>query len=499
MAVTVAFRCDGSPAMGSGHVVRCLAIARALRDAGAESIFAMRELGGGFVDMAAQAGFTTKVLGVGPASEADDAAQTLSAIPAVDWIAVDNYALARDWERALRAKTGRIAAIADRDQRAHDADLLIDPNLGAAPADYAGRVPAACEILAGPAYAPLRTQFATARDADPVRRLGLRRVLICMGGADPANATSMAVEGALRARKAADFAIEIVLGGANPHRAAIEALCAGHRNIDIAVAVDDMAQRMARADLFVGSGGSMSWERATLGLPGVTVAIADNQIPLGEALARAGADLYLGPVETMRVEDFAAAIATFARTPALLEGHSARIAPICDGGGAARIAAALLPEPIEVRPAQAKDRDAILVWRNDPEVRASSNDTAPIPADAHARWFAKVLVDRDRPVLIGRAAGVDIGVIRYDIARATARVSVFLARRLDGAMPSGIGARLLRAGEAWLRIARPDVTAFEAEIRAGNMRSAGAFARAGYRAAAALYVKRIDGGNDADS
>lgn len=479
--------------------MRCLAIAQALRAAGGEAIFAMRDLGGGFVDMAAQAGFATKILGIGPATEIDDAAQTAAAIGAVDWIVADNYALARDWERALRVKAGRIAAFADRDARAHDADLLIDPNLGAAAADYSGRVPARCEILTGPAYAPLRAQFATARGADPVRRLGLRRLLICMGGADPANATAMAVEGALRARKAADFEIEIVLGGANPHRASIEALCVGHRNIEIVVAVDDMARRMARADLFVGSGGSMSWERATLGLPGITVAIADNQTPLGEALARAGADLYLGPAETMRVDDFAAAIAAFARTPALLEGHSARILPICDGGGAGRIAAALLSESVQVRPAQIEDRDLILAWRNDPEVRANSNDTAPIPADAHARWFAKVLADRDRPVLIGRAAGIDIGVVRYDIARATARVSVFLARRSDGAMPSGLGARLLRAGEAWLRAARADVTSFEAEIRAGNMRSAGAFARAGYRAGAALYVKRIDGGNDADS
>ncbi len=499
MSVTVAFRCDGSPAIGSGHVVRCLAIAHALREAGGEAIFAMRDLGGGFVDMAMQAGFATKILGVGPASEIDDAAQTATAIGSADWVVADNYALARDWERALRPKAARIAALADRDRRVHDADLLIDPNLGAVPADYTGRVPAHCEIFTGPAYAPLRAQFAAARGVDPVRRLGLRRLLICMGGSDPANATAMAVEGALRARKAADFAIEIVLGGAYPHRAAIEALCAGHRNIEIAVAVDDMARRMARADLFVGSGGSMTWERATVGLPGITIAIADNQVPLGVAIAKAGADLYLGSVDTVSVDDFAAAIAAFARTPALLEGHSARVAPICDGGGAARIVAALLSEPVQVRPAQIEDRDSILAWRNDPEVRANSNDIAPIPADAHARWFAKTLADRDRPLLIGRAAGVDIGVVRYDIAQATARVSVFLARRPDGAMPSGIGARLLRAGEAWLRAARPDVKSFEAEIRTGNMRSAGAFARAGFRDAAALYVKRIDGENDADS
>lgn len=323
--------------MGSGHVVRCLAIAHALRAAGGEAIFAMRDLGGGFVDMTTQAGFATKILGVGPASEIDDAAQTVAAIGSVDWVVADSYALASDWERALRPNAARIAALADRDGRIHDADLLIDPNLGAAPADYKGRVPPNCEILTGPAYAPLRAQFATARGVDPVRRLGLRRLFICMGGSDPANATAMAVEGALRARKAADFVIEIVLGGAYPHRAAIEALCAGHRDIEIAVAIDDMARRMARADLFVGSGGSMTWERATVGLPGITIAIADNQVPLGVAMAKAGADLYLGSVDTVRADDFAAAIAAFARTPALLEGYSARVAPICDGGGAARI------------------------------------------------------------------------------------------------------------------------------------------------------------------
>ena len=66
-----------------------------------------------------------------------------------------------------------------------------------------------------------------------------------------------------------------------------------------------MASLMAAADLFIGAGGTSSWERCCIGLPALVIATADNQIAQAEALARAGAQLYLGPAQSVTGERLA--------------------------------------------------------------------------------------------------------------------------------------------------------------------------------------------------
>jgi hypothetical protein len=39
------------------------------------------------------------------------------------------------------------------------------------------------------------------------------------------------------------------------------------------------------------------------------------------------------------------------------------------------------------------DSETVLRWRNDPETRRNSINTAEVTPDEHARWFAKVLAD----------------------------------------------------------------------------------------------------------
>ena len=49
--MNVCFRVDASKQIGSGHVVRCLTLADALRDRGAETTFVCRELEGNLLNL----------------------------------------------------------------------------------------------------------------------------------------------------------------------------------------------------------------------------------------------------------------------------------------------------------------------------------------------------------------------------------------------------------------------------------------------------------------
>ncbi|MOA45677.1 hypothetical protein D3C78_1681000 [compost metagenome] len=52
----------------------------------------------------------------------------------------------------------------------------------------------------------------------------------------------------------------------------------------------------------------MTWERYCLGLPGITILIADNQLDNAEATRSLGVDAYLGKLEEVREEDIRIAI-----------------------------------------------------------------------------------------------------------------------------------------------------------------------------------------------
>jgi RimJ/RimL family protein N-acetyltransferase len=68
-----------------------------------------------------------------------------------------------------------------------------------------------------------------------------------------------------------------------------------------------------------------------------------------------------------------------------------------------------------IRQATAKDRDLLLVWRNDPETRLNSHNTVTVTADEHATWFAQSLASSSRRLFIAEDHGIPVGVVRVDL------------------------------------------------------------------------------------
>src|SRR5690606_32001299 len=191
----VALRTDASMRIGTGHLMRCLTLADALRDAGARTRFVCRALPHGLREVVIGRGHELVELpsvcgstagggdgrGAPVASphtalehadwlgttQEEDAAATCDALDdgAVwDWLAVDHYAIDARWETRLRTAARRILAIDDLADRRHDCDALLDQNLHAGMhARYDGLVPDACVRLVGPRHALLRPEFAAAR------------------------------------------------------------------------------------------------------------------------------------------------------------------------------------------------------------------------------------------------------------------------------------------------------------------------------------------------
>ena len=499
-AEVVAIRVDAGPQIGIGHLMRTLTLADGLRRQGALVRFISRDLPANLQQLLHERGHEFAALPPGPAGTAGDlahshwlavdsvrdAGDTLAALGdrSWHWLIVDHYALDVRWEQSLRAKARRILVIDDLADRKHDCDILVDQNLYADAAHrYAGKVSAACRWLVGPRFALLRAEFEGLHEAALPREGSVRRLLVSFGGADRDNHTASALA-ALEGIHGIE--VDVVLGAGHPCLEELRAHCV-RAGYTYHVQTARMGELMNEADLALGAGGATTWERCCVGLPAIVLIAAENQRQLVRDAAAAGL------VHWPEISgDLAAGLRR--HLLALMESPLQRAAlsraglQLVDGGGVARVLAAMSIAGIEVRRATPDDANQLLEWRNHPLVRQSSRSSAVITPKAHAAWLSRVFADANRPLLIGQCAGRGVGVVRFDITGDQAEVSIHLSADFLG---RGAGAGLLPAAEAWLRHERPDVRRLRAVVLAGNGASHRLFTTSGYSTCLTEYAKEL--------
>jgi UDP-2,4-diacetamido-2,4,6-trideoxy-beta-L-altropyranose hydrolase len=493
--VYVTFRADASVHIGTGHLVRCLALADAIRNRGGECRFLCSEVTESMAHVIESHGHALQRLGEGGAplrpgalSPEEDARATLVALEEpCEWLVVDHYALDAAWESRVRGSAHRILAIDDMAERRHDCDMLLDQNIQEdGPARYAARVPEHCQLLLGPRYALLRDEFAARRQLLQPRAGPVRRLLVCFGGADADNHTTLALE-ALRSLATRDFAVDVLIGAEHPHRGELETLCRRER-FELHVQSLEVAAMLAAADLAVGAGGSMTWERCCLGVPALVLATAANQAPVVRAAAVAGVLCALPPGRP-EGRELTLHLQALLENELLRESISRVAMMLVDGHGAYRVARSLGGGiAIDMRPAVAEDAANLFEWRNHPSVRGASRSMRAIDWTGHNRWLASVLHSPARLLLIAEHGGNPVGVVRFDLAEERAEVSIYM---VPGHDPAVRGADVLAAAERWLAHDRPQVLELRAEVLGTNAASHRLFAGAGYERISTVYTKRV--------
>ena len=308
------FRVDASVELGAGHVMRCLTLAEALRDARSKVLFLTREIPGNALELIRSRGFAAHFL-------ADEEPRSIPQILAVlgfgnpvDWLVVDHYRLDRRWEAGAHAACRYLAVIDDLADRAHECDVLLDQNYYVdADSRYRALVPPRCRMFLGPRFALLRKEFYVAAARLRSRSGAVERILVSFGATDPTNETSKVLSALRRIEHGAQ--IDVVLGATNPRTAQVEQECASLPGCRSFVQTAKMAELMSMADLAVGAGGVTTWERCLLGLPAITVAVAENQVRTTTDLAAAGATWYMGEATELSERSYELAVAQALRSP----------------------------------------------------------------------------------------------------------------------------------------------------------------------------------------
>lgn len=332
----ILFRCDADVAIGTGHVMRCLALAQAWQEAGGHAVFVMAKIPEALLPRLTSQGFDA-IVAPGTSGTSEDVRVTKArAIDmGAEWIVVDGDQFSSGFVTELKSGGYRIALLDDFGKReAYDVDLVVNPNLEADAALYRR---AGCHgtALAGIRYVLLRREFRS----DPDRSfppIG-NRVLVTLGGSDPENLAPRVVEALA---SLSDLKITIVAGAG--YRDRLPMLVAPH--IAVKFNVSDMPAEMRCADMAIIVAGGTLWE--LLRMRCVVLSYARNTLQEKD-LAKLDAEKVLvnmGRVESFRAEALVITVRRVANSVELRRQMGDSGKQLMDGRGAERIVQAMIAQ-----------------------------------------------------------------------------------------------------------------------------------------------------------
>ncbi len=473
-------RADAGAKIGTGHVMRCLALAQAWRSVGGRAVFIMATDAPVIESRLKAEGFDTEHIFAHPGSD-EDAALTcdIALLCRAGIIAVDGYHFNSRYQALIKGSGKRLLFIDDYGHAdRYYADFILNQNIYASEDLYPRREPYT-RLLLGSPYVLLRHEFWPWRGWQREITKEARKVLITLGGSDPDNVTLKAMR-SLQHLNIDGLEVVAAVGGSNAHFEEIKSASEGLAlHLRLVQNTSNMPELMAWADVAISSAGTTSWELAFMGLPALSVVLADNQVMVAEKLGEAGAAINLGWHDLLNEKKLGLAV------EALLSNQAARASMagvghhLVDGQGSMRVISSLLERTVHFRDACEGDCELIYKWANDPDVRAVSFSTEPIAWQEHVPWFKRELTDPDCILLIAQDQdGCPLGQVRFEIDgnNREATISISIDSNFRG---QGMGSSIVLLAEKELFKRRP-VSRINALIKPQNYASIRTFERAGF-------------------
>ena len=275
MLRTCAFRVDSNPEIGVGHLMRCLIIADKLLINGSDCVFLMAQVSEDNKKLIEKRGhYVAKIK-----NHKEYYSLLMSHKP--DWLIVDHYKLDCKFELSNRKYVNKILVIDDLADRCHDCDILLDQSPFRHKYEYFplmdnDRV----TYCLGNKYSLVRPGFIKKRrDICSLKEnIKMKYGLISLGGSDPKNITMELLHAIERVDSLRHISWYVIAGVNNKNWKKIKSYClSSELNIVLRKNIENIENIMHRVDFSIGSLGMMVWERACLGLPSLSIKIADNQ------------------------------------------------------------------------------------------------------------------------------------------------------------------------------------------------------------------------------
>ena len=291
MKPNVFFRADGNAEIGLGHVIRSLALAHILKE-DFECIFLIQDVAEFLKNEILKT--CTSIISLNTTLNYAEEAVYISHtfINAGDILVLDGYNFKTEYQQTLKNKGIKLVCIDDLYQWHFVADAIINQNPSIKASFYSKEN--YTKLYIGFDFLLLRKCFIEEiRNSREIVKV--ENAFICIGGADPANITEIALRAAL---KTASFSkINVVTGGAYKHIASLKMLVTD--NPDIVkhytnLTADEMLSLIKSSEFAIAPASSISMELLCVGVNLLTGYFVDNQKKFSEYMHNVGLGYSLG-------------------------------------------------------------------------------------------------------------------------------------------------------------------------------------------------------------
>jgi UDP-2,4-diacetamido-2,4,6-trideoxy-beta-L-altropyranose hydrolase len=336
-------RADANGHIGTGHVMRGLALAQAWHECGGDAIFLSDCESEGLQQRIRSEGFSLVVVERSHPDPADlkqtvDLLQSLRRNKTGQWLVLDGYQFGPDYQEKIRESGSKLLVVDDYNHQSYYlADILLNQNIGAEHFQYA------CDpdtvLLLGTKYVLLRKEFLSRKDKMHIAPEIARKILVTLGGANPQNVMTIVIQ-ALKLVDIEELEAKIVIGPSNHHVEILKRKIKSDRTTEhVFQLVQDanMPELMSWADVAVSGGGSTCWELAFMGLPFLSIILAHNQVRIASGLDKFGAALNVGWYSDLTEKKLASHLAAFISHHKFRMDMSKMGCQLVDGLGAKRV------------------------------------------------------------------------------------------------------------------------------------------------------------------
>ncbi len=335
----IGIRADGSAQIGMGHLMRCMSVATALKEYGAEVVFITKnEQSRAFVT---EKGFSCTLISDHCRAMEEEVGETLHIISEnrLSLLLVDSYQAAVPYLAEIN-KYIPVVYMDDLGRMDLPVSGLINYNIYGQSMGYEKCYSGKTKLLLGSRYAPVKPEFLQT----PYHiREKVQNILITMGGSDALNIAGRLGE-RLDALLPENIQITLICGRFSPHLKGVQKLAQKSSRICVLTDVADMWNQMAQSDIAVAAAGSTMYELCTMGVPTICCYYVENQRRIAEGFGTQTCMLNAGDFSKhseavlQRIQD---ETIRFIEDSALRTALSKQMKEVSDGRGAFRIAQSL--------------------------------------------------------------------------------------------------------------------------------------------------------------
>ncbi|MFA9395126.1 MAG: UDP-2,4-diacetamido-2,4,6-trideoxy-beta-L-altropyranose hydrolase [Halodesulfovibrio sp.] len=410
MSELIVIRADATPSMGTGHVMRCLALVQAWERIGRKAVFVGHITVPWVRERLSKEGVSVNYL-EGDVAPEQDVSVLLDEVSGYDasWVVLDGYHFSLECQKAVKNAGHRLLVIDDYNHLPeYCCDILLNQNINAPTIQYRGEIGTR---LLGSDYVLLRQDIIKARhlskECTPSPQI--KNILLTLGGGDESH-TFDQLKQVLHSAEMKGRTLRVIAGSVAVEKWN-ELLTDSPATVEIIQQAHDMSRHMLWADFCITAGGSTCWELGALKVPFVVFEVAENQKEIAQYFKNSSRGL--GQLREIISGEI---------VPESIE------IPV-DGSGL--VAGSMLLFPFSIMPVKSEHAEEIYPIVAAKETRRKFFSTSTFSLEHHLAWFEERL-KKDEPFYVVMKDQSVAGFVRFDKDEADYVASIALAKNARG-------------------------------------------------------------------